>query len=180
MQAVYLDKNWIFNAGNFFSFFTIESNIFAAIVFLVSAWYIHKGKRSKMLSYIRGAATLYMVITGLVYSLLLAGADVQTPVPFVNAVLHYVFPVVVLVDWLVDRPASKIPDRAAMLWLVYPLLYVVYSMIRGNIVGWYPYPFLNVTIHGYTYVLVVSVILAAFMALAAWVVARISRLTVHS
>lgn len=180
MQLVYLQKNLMLNAGNFFSFFTIESNIFAALVLLVSAWFVYAGKRSKTLDYIRGAATLYMVVTGLVYSLLLAGADVQTPIPFVNAVLHYVFPVVVLVDWLIDRPAKKVPSNVALVWLIFPLAYVAYSLVRGNSIGWYPYPFLDVSVHGYVTVGVISAILAIGMAVMAWVIARLSYMNKQS
>ena len=55
------------------------------------------------LSQFRGAATLYMAITGMIFSLLLSGADVQTPIPWVNSTLHYVFPLFIVIDWLVDR-----------------------------------------------------------------------------
>ncbi len=175
MQIMYLRRAFTFVPANFFSFFTIESNLFAAGVLLLSAWMISKGRRSQLFDYLRGAATLYMVVTGLVYSMLLAGADVQTPVPFVNAVLHYVFPVVMLIDWLIDRPAKAIPTRVAMIWLVFPLAYVVYSLIRGSVVGWYPYPFLNVAVHGYSYVAIVSIILAICMAVLAWLIARLGR-----
>ncbi|MFZ5976285.1 MULTISPECIES: Pr6Pr family membrane protein [unclassified Hydrotalea] len=29
-------------------------------------------------------------------------------------------------------------------WLIYPLLYLVYILIRGSFSGFYPYPFVNV------------------------------------
>lgn len=163
---------------NFFSFFTIESNLFAASVLLVSVSYLFfsKLKKDDAFDYLRGAASLYMVVTGVVYVLLLSRADVQTPIPWVNAVLHYIFPVVVLLDWIVDRPTQAISIRRAALWLAYPVGYLAYSLIRGPIAHWYPYPFLNVEKLGYLSVAVNSLVVAAGVILLSFLLVRISRL----
>jgi hypothetical protein len=182
VQIIFLQRNLMFVPSNFFSYFTVESNLLAAAVFLVSAWLIRgdRGdKKSRVFEYLRGAAVLYMVITGLVYSILLSGADVQTPLPFVDTVLHYVFPVVVLIDWLIDRPSRAVPMKVALLWLSFPVAYVVYSLVRGSIVGWYPYPFLDVTAHGYTSVATVSVILAVCTVILSWLVAKLGSFQAH-
>ncbi len=34
-------------------------------------------------------------------------------------------------------------------WLIFPLVYVIYSLIRGPYVDWYPYPFLDPRAGGY-------------------------------
>ncbi len=150
-----------FSPANFFSFFTIESNLLTLLVFVLAA----TTPRNRLLDYVRGAATLYMVATGIMYSLLLAGADVQTPIAWVNAVLHYIFPLAVLLDWLVDQPA-RLNRKKALLWLTFPVAYLAYTLIRGAAVHWYPYPFLNVSLHGYLVVAINSaVIAAAFVAL---------------
>ena len=39
----------------------------------------------------------------------------------------------------------------------FPLLYVVYSLIRGPFVNWYPYPFLDPRIGGYGRVFLYSI-----------------------
>ena len=59
---------------NFFSFFTIQSNVIAAIVLLVVGFgtLAHK-KATPQFAFLRGAATLYMVMTGIIFALLLAG-----------------------------------------------------------------------------------------------------------
>lgn len=145
-----------FDPANFFSFFTIESNILGAIAFLLAGWATWKSKNIPHLVMYRGATTLYMVITGIVYSVLLANADVQTPIPWVNVVLHYIFPVVILVDWLIDPPKKPIAFRRTILWLLFPVTYAAYSLIRGAYVHWYPYPFLNVDQLGYQQVLINS------------------------
>ena len=91
------------NLLNFFSFFTIQSNIIAGVVLLiVGAGTLLNVKANRQFAFIRGAATLYMVITGIVFALLLAGLAerLQLTVPWVNMVLHYLIPIVMLVDWL--------------------------------------------------------------------------------
>ena len=41
-----------------------------------------------------------MVMTGVVYSVLLSGTDVDTALPWFNSVVHRVLPIVVVIDWL--------------------------------------------------------------------------------
>ena len=131
--------------ANFFSYFTIESNLFAAAVFLWGASGDADRRPASVVSLIRGAAVLYMSVTGVVYGLLLNGyqQELQTTIPWVNTVVHQLMPLVLVADWLLDPPRDRLTIRRALIWLAYPLLYAVYSLIRGPIAGWYPYPFLN-------------------------------------
>lgn len=131
---------------NFFSFFTIQSNILAAIIFIfVGVGVLAQQKSNPQFALIRGAATLYMTMTGIIYALLLSGNEIalQTTIPWVNTVLHYLFPAVVLLDWLFFPPKFNLRFKKALMWLLFPAIYLIYSLIRGSITGWYPYPFLN-------------------------------------
>jgi hypothetical protein len=134
-----------FNPANFFSFFTIESNIFISIVFLATALLPSGREGSGTRDLVRGAATLYMATTGVVYVVLLSGLEesLQTQVPWVNLVLHYIMPVVAALDWVIDPPRQGIPFRRALIWLVFPAVYCAYSLVRGPFADWYPYAFLN-------------------------------------
>jgi hypothetical protein len=80
-----------------------------------------------------------------VFSLLLAGLEgVEfTAVPWDNVVLHYLMPVLIVLDWVVAPPVARIPFRRGLLWRAIPLAYVVFSLIRGRYAHWYPYPFLD-------------------------------------
>ncbi len=104
-------------AANFFSFFTIQSNLFAAVVLIVVAARA-AAPRSPRLDVIRGAATLYLLITGVVFALLLSNIpeDLQLTLPWVDTVLHQVAPILIVLDWLVDPPRSRIAPahRAAV------------------------------------------------------------------
>jgi hypothetical protein len=143
--------NPTFSTANFFSFFTIQSNILGALVFgLTGAWYL-RGKDANKILLLRGAATLYMSVTGIVYVLLLSGLEqsLQTPIPWVNFTLHYLFPIIAFADWLIDRPTRAIRFKESLWWLAFPVMYLAYSLIRGPLVNWYPYPFLNPANGGY-------------------------------
>jgi hypothetical protein len=133
-----------FSWGNFFSFFTIQSNIIAIVMLLLlaTAW---SDARTPQQTLIRGGATAWMMTTGVVYGLLLSGYQeaLQTTLPWVDTVLHKVIPLVMVIDWIVDRPQHRLTMRSCLVWMLYPLAYLVYSLIRGPIVDWYPYPFLN-------------------------------------
>ncbi len=148
--------------ANFFSFFTIESNILAVILLVGLGIYQLIDKKLPGAAYYRGAVTLYMTMTGIIYVLLLSGSEValQTTLPGVNFILHYLIPAVILLDWLVFPPEERLSWRIALLWLIYPLVYLVYSLVRGNLTDWYPYPFINPITNGWPNVIGMSLTLA--------------------
>ena len=164
IEIVTLVERGTFNPANFFSFFTVLSNLFAAMMLIMGAVFIYKGRASRRLDMLRGAATLYMVMTGVVFAVLLSNLDPRllTAVPWDNTVLHYIMPIVLLIDWIVDPPASAIGLGRSIIWLAFPLIYVMYSLVRGAMVGWYPYPFLNPQDGGYGSVLLTSFFIMLF------------------
>lgn len=61
--------------------------------------------------------------------------------------------------------------RHGLLWLSFPLVWIVYTIIRGAIVNLYPYPLLNPANGGYASVAVYCVvILIAMLVVSALVV----------
>ncbi|MDQ3524941.1 MAG: Pr6Pr family membrane protein [Chloroflexota bacterium] len=134
----------VFRPSNFFSFFTIQSNIFAAVVLLISGLGVaHFDERRWDL--LRGAAVLYMFTTGVVYGLLLTGYQeaLQTHIPWVDTTLHRAIPLIMVADWLLDPPGRPIRFRTGLLWTLFPIAYLIYSLVRGSIVDWDPHPFLD-------------------------------------
>lgn len=166
-----LVERGIFVPANFFSYFTIEGNLFTVAVLLAAA--VAPSRRRRLIDLLRGAATLYMVVIFLVFSVLLAGLEdtTLTAVPWDNTVLHYVMPLAVLADWLLDPPRHRISFRTAASWLAFPIAYVGYSLVRGGIVGWYPYPFLDPA-DGYAEVAVVTIAIAVVGVVLAWAITR--------
>ena len=174
--ATLVERN-LFNPFNFFSYFTIQSNIFAFVMLIVSALAVASNKRSSKLNLLRGAATLYMVITGIVFAVLLAGVEgsILTAVPWDNLVLHYIMPVVLLIDWLVDKPSKAITFKRSFVWLIYPISYVIYSLVRGQLVNWYPYPFLDPKTNGLSGVFLTAVGIAALTIILMFILVKFTR-----
>lgn len=162
------------NLANFFSFFTIEANLLAAFSFLVNGIAALRSNERNRFVMLRGFATLAMTLTGIIYFLLLRGLEeqLQIPVPWVNTVLHYVIPLATLVDWLLVPPRA-VNFRQALIWVLFPALYVPYSLVRGAIVNWYPYPFLNAKVQSYGSIAVTCVVmLVGLVGLAVLLAAR--------
>ncbi len=153
-----------FDNIDYFSFFSVQSDLYAASVLGILAIVGFRGESATHLTFWRGAAALYLTLAGTVYFVLLQGhrESLFTPSGITNGILHYVVPAALLADWYVF-PKERIRFRQALLWLVYPLLYVLYSLVRGNRIGWYPYPFLNPTLGGYLPILATCLVMAAAM-----------------
>lgn len=144
-----------FQKANFFSFFTIQSNVLgvAALFLLVL---VPRDRRTPLVDGLRSAAVLYMAITGVVFALLLSGLqeELQTTIPWVDFTVHKLMPVVLVADWLIDPPRNRLPRWTVLAWLAFPAAWLTYTLVRGAQVDWYPYPFVDVTRLGYDGVLV--------------------------
>lgn len=169
-----------FSPVNFFSYFTILSNIAAGFL-LVGLAVVSGTRRPRLREWVRGAMTVYMATTGLVFALLLDTGDLGLTLPWVNTVIHRVIPVVLLVDWLAVRPRRRVGYGSALAWLGVPVLYLAYSLVRGAVVGWYPYPFLQpAEIGGPTGMLIHIAGIAAGIAIASLLVAWAGNVRVAS
>lgn len=142
---------------NFFSFFTIQSNLLAAIMLLVGAfwtWRRDGGEdvEPRWLSVALAAVTTYMIVTGIVYNTLLRGIELPqgTTVPWSNEVLHVVGPLFLLLD-LLYAPKRRLHRSTVVAIAAYPVVWAGYTLVRGPLTvnpvtgesWWYPYPFLN-------------------------------------
>ena len=183
VQLLYTSQySTTFSLVNFFSYFTILANVFVSVVFIMSAWYVAVGRKPTLTDDImRGASILYMIIVGLVYGTLLADKDVGLTLPWVNIQLHYSMPLAVAIDWLYQPQRSKLKAKQTLAWLIFPFLYVTYTLVRGAVIGWYPYPFLNpAQVGGYGGVLAYALgILVALGAVSLLIMALGNRLRRH-
>ncbi|MCW2522548.1 MAG: FAR7a/AIG1-like family protein [Frankiales bacterium] len=166
-----------FSPADFFSYFTVESNALAVLSLVLSAFALAAGRRSRALDFYRGAVTLYMTTTIGIFIVLLSGypSAELTAVPWDNTVLHYIMPIAIIVDWLIASRIEGVAFGRALIWLVFPLGYLAYSLIRGPIAHWYPYPFMNPSTHGYLGVAVTSVVIAVIIAAITWIIASVPR-----
>jgi hypothetical protein len=131
------------NLTHFFSYYTNLSNLLAAGVLLWSAFAAHDGPRARALAVWRLMAVINMTIVGVVFSVLLRNVPLGALVPWINFVLHYLMPCVMVLDWVLWPPPGGLKRGALVVCLPFPLLYLGYTLARGQRYGWYPYPFLN-------------------------------------
>lgn len=133
-----------FGIVDFFSYFTILGNLFASVVFVVAAVRSLRGVPSTPgWELTRGAAVVYIAFVGVVFNTLLVGADLGELRPWINVVHHMVMPVAVVLDWLVDPPRYRIPVWAVPAALTVPAVYTAYTLVRGSVTGFTPYPFFD-------------------------------------
>ncbi|MEV4743357.1 Pr6Pr family membrane protein [Streptomyces sp. NPDC049555] len=179
LTGVVLDTIDSDDLGRLFSYFTIQSNLLLAIA---CAWSAHRAwtARPALSPRITGAALLYISITGLVFHFVLSNdasgfamTSQRTPLESVaNQLLHTVTPLTAALDWLLLTTPGGFLIRHAWQWLAYPFLYLPFALIRGALLapgtdGRYPYPFLDVDLHGYAGIAINAVVFGlAFYALA--------------
>lgn len=144
----------------FFSFFTILTNMLVACYF---SYLTFTGFRKNNNALSQNAATLtaitvYITIVGLIYQIFLRHIWNPTGMQkVVDEMLHSVNPLLVIIYWYINRKNGTLKYRQIGRWLIYPLGYLLYILIRGHFSNFYPYPFLNVTDLGYRVVIINSI-----------------------
>ena len=140
--------------ANYFSYFTILCNLLIALN-LTAVTLAPKsvmGKFAAKLT-VQSAITLYIFIVALVYNTVLRGLVPLAGWDAVaNELLHVVIPILFVVYYMSYKTAGNLRWTNGFPWLLFPFFYLVYSLIRGAWVGWYPYPFLNADKFGYAQV----------------------------
>ena len=128
-----------FDLLRFFAFFTVLSNLFAAFLLLALAT-LWRDVHSRRVDLLRGAAVVYLVVTFFVVILFLSGEDLQVAVPWVDFVVHKLVPVYLVADWMISPPSTRLTGRQSLVWLVFPLAWLVVTVLRGAIDGLVPVP----------------------------------------
>lgn len=126
-------------------YFTILTNLMVAISFL-SMGIMGRAQRPTWLM----ALTLWIVIVGAVYHTLLAHLyDFSGLNWWTDASLHGGVPALTALWWIAFAPKHGLGIKSAALALLWPLIYVIYALIRGAFTGEYPYFFIDVNTLGY-------------------------------
>lgn len=167
------------------SYYTNQSNLICAVVFLILAVLLISGKSfkdEKWYPIIKGAVTMCIMLTFLVFHFMLRPQFFQMGVDFgkefliSNALVHYVAPLMVFFDYIIFDEKGTYKWYHPLTWTVIPLLYLgyiqIYNLFGGRFHGTdgamvkAPYFFLDVEGNGLTYVLVsVLALLVAYIAL---------------
>jgi hypothetical protein len=167
---------------NYFSFFTILTNLLVVLGLTFSLWMPDSSwGRFFSSSTVRAGTAVYITIVGVTYSLLLRHLwNPQGLQKIADVLLHDVMPVAYLAYWLIFVPKNVLRRKHVLWWLTYPLAYLIYTLIHGWLSGWYPYPFVDVSVLGYPrFLLNVAVLLGAFLGIGLLAVA-IGRWMAHN
>lgn len=129
----------------FFSFFTVLSNLLVALV--ASRALAGSRVRGRFLEdpRVRGAAALCIGITCGIYHFVLAATwSPQGAQRLADLALHYAVPSLYLAWWLGCAEHGRLAWIDALRWLLFPLLFLTWVLVRGRWLHEYPYPFLDV------------------------------------
>lgn len=132
---------------NQFAYFSLLSNVVVAVTMILLALGIGRSSRAFRVFWVAGLVGI--VVTGVVYHALLGGAAESALHLASIHLLHTVVPILVVAGWLAFGPRGLSSTRTALFSLIFPIAFLAFTLIRGAIINWYPYPFLNVTKLGY-------------------------------
>lgn len=140
---------------NILSFFTVQSNIFVCFYLITSALAILGNEKARKIAFnpLLGAmVTTYIIVTGVVYC---CGIPLGFTPPFkwdnpthamssfIQVYHHMIIPPIMLFLWFFPATNEKIQNKKAWLFGIYPLVYSIFSIVRGAVFEptFYPYPF---------------------------------------
>ena len=164
----------------FVSYFTVQSNLLVLVAAVSLAF--APSRDGALWRVLRLDALLGITVTGLVFGTVLAPMLHHEGIDWwINAGFHYVSPSMAFLGWALFGPRPRI-DRRTLAWaFVWPVGWIVCTLVRGAIVDWYPYPFLDVGEIGYPAALrntgFVVVLAVALLGLFRWLDRRLPTVT---
>ncbi|RNL77431.1 Pr6Pr family membrane protein [Nocardioides marmorisolisilvae] len=162
----------------FWSYLTIWGNVLVAGSALALA--LGRLPGSRVARALRLDAVVLIAVVGVVHFLFLRPLlDLSGDDWVADKLLHMVVPVLGVLGWVLFGPRGRAAWSDLGGFLVIPVVWLAYTLVRGEIVEWYPYPFIDVNEHGYGVVLLncagVAALMTAFFAGALWLDTRLSR-----
>lgn len=141
---------------SFFSYFTVLSNTLVATV-LTCEWTSRESaaRRWFLQPWVSSGIAVSIAVVGLAYSLLLR--HLWHPEGWqwlADELMHDVMPLLFLGYWWCSVPKGSLRLRHIALWVIYPLVYFAYALLRGHLLATYPYPFVDVDKLGYPQVFI--------------------------
>lgn len=144
------------------NYYTVLSNLACLIFFISAFWHSQQAARTGVREYAwrprtEAAIVFCISITGIIYATLLAPDDMADGnfFTFKNMALHYVGPLMVVMDWLLFCPKGRLHATDPLRWLLIPLGYFVYIVIRSTFAGnigptqsRFPYAFIDPVVQG--------------------------------
>jgi hypothetical protein len=154
---------------SFFSYFTVLTNTLVATV-LTCEWTSRESaaRRWFLQPWVSSGIAVSIAVVGLAYSLLLRHLWHPEGWQFLaDELMHDVMPLLFLAYWGFCVPKGTLRVRHIGRWVIYPLVYFAYLLLRGHELAVYPYPFIDVDKLGYPQVFLNAAgLLAGFVLIA--------------
>lgn len=168
---------------NFFAYLTNQSNIaFVVLLAVAGVIALRRARDPRWLTVALALVLTWTITAGLVFAILVWQAGVRgirIDVPWSDQVLHFWLPALTVVAWALAPGHRTVPWRVVPVALAYPVAWGVATMIRGPLIGWYPYYFLDPRqVSGPVEFVVSCVIALASFAVVATALVLISRMPV--
>ena len=159
---------------SFFSYFTVLSNTLVATVLTCALTSRESAARRWFLQpWVSSGIAVSIAVVGLAYNVLLR--HLWHPEGWqwlADELMHDVMPLLFLAWWWLCVPKGTLRLWHIALWVIYPLVYFAYALLRGHLLATYPYPFIDVDTLGYPQVFVnAGGLLAGFVLIALLVIA---------
>lgn len=148
-------------------YFTIQSNLLVAV--MAAGLVIDPHRDGLLWRVLQTDAVLGITLTGLVhFTLLRPLLDLHGANAVADTLLHVAAPLLAVVGWVLFGPRPRLDARTACWSLVWPIGWLVVTLLLGAMRDWYPYPFLDVAQHGLgTVLLTCAGVTALFLVLLA-------------
>jgi len=142
--------NDLFRPFEYFAYFSIVTAILAGLFLITTSFgLLLKIEDTKWVEIARLSFTVALIVVGVVYHALLAGAandvrdgDYAWPV-LPNEIIHTYAPILATLEYLISVRAFRLRLRAFVWVAIFPLTWLILSIVRGNATNWWPYWFIN-------------------------------------
>jgi hypothetical protein len=142
--------NGIFRPSEYFAYFSIVTAIVAGLFLITTSFGLMlKIEDTKWVEIARLSMAVALIVVGVVYHALLADAandardgDYAWPV-LPNEIIHTYAPILAAIEYLISVKAFRIRLRAFVWVAIFPLIWLVFSIVRGSATNWWPYWFIN-------------------------------------
>ena len=158
---------------SYLGYFTILTNLLVCLsLTLPPAWPTAAGRFFARSDVTAGVATSIAFVS-LAYHFLLRNTWNPQGLQLVaDVLLHYLMPALFLLYWWFNFPKGALRWIYPVIWGLYPTVYLGYVLIRGRIIGNYPYGFIDPNAIGYQRTMINAVgLLLVFIALGLLLVA---------
>lgn len=137
-------KGFLDTLVRFVSYFTILSNTLVVIYFLNLLLKNDSTGKFWQKAETGTAITVYISVVGIVYHTVLSQLHHPVGLAFwADHGLHSFSPLLTFLYWTFFTSKRMVQYKTIPYWLIYPAVYFMYTVFRGSLSGFYPYPFLD-------------------------------------